>query len=482
MRKPIAPEKLPNSQPLLQQLDREATPRVAPMLDPGFRPAALWVRAFLARATAAHPVKLGLAVGRPDGTVFRCDTTILPESDATTAANRRHVERLLKYLLWQKGGSRVWLSGCPQLAAGLAQDYAPSGARAFDADLLGNRVFGETVRVTACQSDELPAPHEPTRTVGGHWNGCRIGFDLGGSDRKCAAVIDGQTVFSEEVPWAPIKEPDWHYHWNGIEDSLQRAASHLPRVDAIGGSSAGIVVNNEIRVASLFRAVPKETFDQQVRTMFAAVARKWQVPLVVMNDGEVTALAGAMGLNDKPVLGMAFGTSLASGYCTPQGTLTSWLNELAFVPIDYRLADAPREEWSGDFGCGALYLSQQAVSRLAPCAGIVFPDSVGLPERLAETQKRLQAGDPGARQIFETIGRYLGYTVAHHDSFYALKRILILGRVTSGDAGNILIEAANRVLKTEFPEVAARVSLSMPNEKEKRHGQAMVAASLPEVR
>ena len=462
------------------QLDREATPRLAPLLDPGFRPAALWVRAFQARA-ALHPVPLGLALGRPDGTVFRFDTTILPWSEATAAVNYRHVERQLKCLLWQKGGSRCWISGCASLAAQLARAYAPGGARSFDAELLGNRVFGEDFRVIDCRPEDLPVPSEPTVAVGGHWNGCRIGFDLGGSDRKCAAVIDGKTVFSEEVAWSPIQQPDWNYHWQGIEDSLQRAAAHLPRVDAIGGSTAGIVVNNEIRVASLFRAVPKAAFEQQVSTMFAALARKWKVPVVVMNDGEVTALAGAMGLNDKPVLGMAFGTSLAGGYCTPQGTLTPWLNELAFVPLDYRMHEAPCDEWSGDFGCGALYLSQQAVGRLAPAAGLMFPETLGLPERLAETQQRLQAGDKGARQIFETIGRYLGYAVAHHDSLYALKRILILGRVTSGDGGNILIEEANRVLQSEFPDVASRVSLSMPNEKEKRHGQAMVAASLPEV-
>ena len=466
---------------LEQQLNREATPKVAPILDPEFRPAALWVRAFQKCAAEAKPVKLGLAVGRPDGTVFRSETMILPWSDATAAVNRRHVERIVKYLLWQKGGSRVWISGCPPLTAELAKVYAAGGIRAFDADLMGNQVFGETFQIMACQPDELPAPREPTVAIGGHWNGCRIGFDLGGSDRKCAAVIDGQTVFSEEVPWAPIRETDWHYHWNGIEDSLQRAAAHLPRVDAIGGSTAGIVSNNEIRVASLFRAVPKDAFDQHGSTLFASFAAKWKVPVVVMNDGEVTALAGAMGLNDKPVLGMAFGTSLAGGYCTPQGTLTSWLNELAFVPVDYRLHNPPRDEWSGDVGCGALYLSQQAVGRLASRAGIDFAENVALADRLAETQKRLQAGDKGARQIFETIGRYLGYAVAHNDNFYVLKRILILGRVTSGDGGSILIEEANRVLQTEFPEIATHVSLSMPGEKEKRHGQAMVAASLPEV-
>ena len=467
---------------LSQQLDRAAAPRILSELDPDFRPAALWVQAYQTLTATTHAVPVELAMGRPDGTVFRFSTRILPWSDATANVNHRHVERWLKQLLWQKGGSRVWISGCAPLAAQLAADYAPGGARAFDADLMGTRIGGEPFRLTACQPDELPAPREPTRNVGGHWNGCRIGFDLGGSDRKCAAVIDGKTVFSEEIPWAPIREPDWRYHWNGIEDSLQRAAAHLPRVDAIGGSTAGIVINSEIRVASLFRAVPQADFDQHVRTLFGTLAKKWNVPLVVMNDGEVTALAGAMGLNDKPVLGMAFGTSLAGGYCNAQGALTCWLNELAFVPVDYRLQGAPRDEWSGDCGCGALYLSQQAVGRLAPRAGIQFPDELTMPERLAETQQLLQQGHRGARQVFATIGRYLGYTVAHNDNFFTLKRVLVLGRVTSGDAGNILLEEATRVLQREFPDIAARVTLSMPGETEKRHGQAMVAASLPEIR
>jgi predicted NBD/HSP70 family sugar kinase len=460
-------------------LDREAAPAVAPPLDPGFRPAALWVRAFRKRVVAAKALPVGLAVGRPDGTVFRQDTAILPWSDHTAEVNTRHVERFVKYLLWQKGGSRVWVAGCPPLAAALARDYAPGGSRAFDADLMGAKVFGEPFRVTACKPDGLPAASEPTVSIGGNWKGCRIGFDLGGSDRKCAAVIDGRTVFSEETAWAPVREADWRYHWNGIEESLQRAAAHLPRVEAIGGSAAGIYIHNEVRVASLFRGIPAADFDRHVRTMFVELGRKWRVPLVVMNDGEVTALAGAMGLNDKPVLGMAFGTSLAGGYCSPRGTLTSWLNELAFTPLDYRLQDAPRDEWSGDLGCGALYLSQQAVGRLAPAAGMAFPEGLGLPERLAETQQRLQAGDPAARRVFVSIGRYLGYAVAHAANFYTLKRVLILGRVTSGDAGGILIEEARRVLQKEFPDLAGAVTLSVPGEKEKRHGQAMVAASLP---
>lgn len=466
---------------LAHQLDDAATPRLAPVLDPGFRPAALWLRAYAARVAATQPVPVGLALSRADGTVFRFDTAILPWSDATAEVNTRHVERLLKYLLWQKGASRVALSGCPALATRLALDYIPGGARAFDADLMGPRLSGEPFCLTACDPADLPTATEPALAIGGHWQGCRIGFDLGGSDRKCAAVIDGQTVFSEEIPWSPVSSSDWHYHREGVEDCLRRAAAHLPRVDAIGGSSAGIITNNEVRAASLFRSLSPADFAQHGRTLFVDLARKWQVPFVVKNDGEVTALAGALGLRDQPVLGLAFGTSLAAGYCTPQRTLTCWINELAFVPLDYRLQGAPVDEWSGDAGVGALYLSQQAVGRLAVTAGLSFPAGTSLPKQLAEAQRRLAHGDQAAQLIFESIGRYLGYAVAQADLFYSLKRVLILGRVTSGAAGALLIDEANRVLSQEFPDCAARVTLSMPGEQEKRHGQAMVAASLPEL-
>jgi hypothetical protein len=184
--------------------------------------------------------------------------------------------------------------------------------------------------------------------MGGCWKGCRIGFDLGGSDRKCAAVIDGKVVHTEEVPWSPVTQADWTYHHDGIENSLRRAAAHLPRVDAIGGSSAGVYVNNQARIASLFRAIPRPDFNAHVRTLFLDIQKAWNVPFVLMNDGDVTALAGSLSLEDHPVLGMAFGTSLAGGYCGSDGGLTSWLNELAFVPIDFRSMGAPQDDWSGD--------------------------------------------------------------------------------------------------------------------------------------
>lgn len=315
--------------------------------------------------------------------------------------------------------------------------------------------------------------------LGRHLDGCRIGFDLGGSDRKCAAVINGEVVFSEEVEWNPYFETDPNYHIEGIHDSLQRAAAHLPRVDAIGGSSAGVYVNNEVRVASLFRGLAAVDFENKIRRVFFDLQKRWHnVPFEVVNDGEVTALAGSMSMDENAVLGLAMGTSEAVGYVTPEGNITPMLNELAFAPIDYR-EDAPVDEWSGDAGVGAQYLSQQAVARLVPAAGIELPVDMPFPEQLIEVQKLMAAGDGRAAKIYSTIGTYLGYAIAHYADFYEIRKVLLLGRVASGEGGTIIIEQANTVLEEVFPELAEQIELVTPNEQDKRHGQAVAAASLP---
>ena len=123
------------------------------------------------------------------------------------------------------------------------------------------------------------------------------------------------------------------------------------------------------------------------------------MPFEVVNDGEVTALAGSMSLGANAILGIALGTSTAAGYVTLDGNITSWLNELAFVPVDYN-PDAPTDEWSGDYGVGAQYFSQQCVGRLMPAAGIDSPDDMPLPERLKHVQALMREGDARARRRF----------------------------------------------------------------------------------
>ncbi|MGE5646354.1 MAG: ROK family protein [Acidobacteriota bacterium] len=456
------------------------TPTSRPVLDPAFVPASLWNRQFRALVKqSGKGENLAVALERSDGSVSVFRTAVLPHEGQNVALNERYVERLVKMLLWQKGGYKVTIAGPSEIACFIRKVYAPSGERKFDHEFMGDRVYGLPMEVAHTTYDRAPAEKETTAALGRNLDGCRIGFDLGASDRKCAAVIDGEPVFTEEVPWDPSVQADPQYHFDGINDSLKRAAAKLPRVDAIGGSSAGVYVNNEVRVASLFRAVPPDLFKSRVRRIFFELQAAWKgIPFEVVNDGEVTALAGSMALNDNAVLGIAMGSSLAAGYVTPQGNITNWLNELAFVPVDYR-ANAPTDEWSKDDGVGVQYFSQQAVARLIPLAGIDLPKEMPFAVKLVEVQKLMAAGDERARKIYETIGTYFGYTIPHYADFYEIRNLLVLGRVMTGAGGDLILATAGKILKQDFPELAGSVRFHVPSEKEKRHGQAVVAASLP---
>lgn len=456
-------------------------PKFRPVLDPDFIPASLWNRTYRAAVREAGPKALGIALERSDGSISICHTAILPHTGDHIAINHRYVERLLKFLLWQKGGYLVTIAGEPRITEYLGTVYTPGGTRAFDHQFMGERVYGRPMVIQHAEPGAFPEEKETAAPLGRHLEGCRIGFDLGASDRKCAAVIDGKVVFSEEVSWNPAVQADPQYHFDGIHDSLQRAAAKLPRVDAIGGSAAGVYVANEVRVGSLYRAVPQNLFDTRIRRLFFDLRAAWGgVPFDVVNDGEVTALAGSMALRDNGVLGIAMGSSLAAGFVTPQGTITTWLNELAFVPVDYQ-ENAHVDEWSGDGGVGAQYFSQQAVGRLLVPAGIDLPEEMPLPVKLEQVQKLAAAGDARALRIYETIGVYFGYNIATYAAMYDFRNLLVLGRVMTGEGGDLILSVANQVLKAEFPELAERIRFHIPDETEKRHGQAIAAASLPAI-
>jgi predicted NBD/HSP70 family sugar kinase len=460
--------------------DPETTAHCTPILDPGFVPAAAWNRAYRRRVRESGGEPLVLALERRLGAVSVFETAILPHTGDNIGLNHRYVERVLKFLLWQKGGHRITVAGDPRIAEFLRGVYSPTGARAFDYHFMGERVYKTPFTIEWRAIQDAPLPVEQGAPLGRHRDGCRIGFDLGGSDRKCAAMIDGNVVFSEEVVWDPYYQTDPRYHLQGIDDSLRRAAAHLPRVDAIGGSAAGVYIDNQPRVASIFRGVSPEQFESEVRPIFHRLRERWNnVPFLVVNDGEVAALGASMALGDNAVLGVSMGTSQAAGYVTPEGFVTDWLDELAFAPIDYR-EGAPRDEWSGDDGVGAQYFSQQAVARLLPAAGIEAPPEMSFAQRLLHTQEVMATGDQRARRVFETIGTYFGYAIAHYADFYELRHVLVMGRVTSGEGGDVILAEARRVLETDFPEHAA-IRLHLPGERDKRHGQAAAAATLPAI-
>lgn len=451
-------------------------PKLIPPLEAEFRPAVLLNRAFR-QATAEDGVPLVLGLERDHQQVSRFETRVFPEGHPQSNANLEYVERLVKFLLWARGGHTVYVGGPRSIGEELSQIYAPGGLRHFDYDFMGRQVYEQEFRILACTPEDVPPTQEIGKALGRHLEGCRIGFDLGASDRKVSAVIDGLAVYSEEVVWEPRKQSNPEYHYREIRAALESAAAKMPRVDAIGGSSAGIIIDSRPMVASLFRGIPAERFHE-IKQLFIRLRHEFGVPLEVVNDGDVTALAGSMSLEDNGILGIAMGSSEAAGYVDLEGHVLGWLNELAFAPIDYN-PKAAVDEWSGDTGCGSMYFSQQCVFRLAPKAGIQIPAEVTDAEKLKLVQEKLEAGHLGAVDIWKSMGIYLGYGLAHYADFYPLKHVLILGRCTSGSGGQILLDQAQEVLKAEFPELAENLHIQLPDEHSRRVGQSIAAASLP---
>ncbi len=451
-------------------------PRLQPPLDENFRPAILANRNFQAQtASTGTPLVIGLE--RCDGEVSRFETKVLPAEHPHAGMNFYYIERLVKFLLWQRGGFRIYIGGPREIGEYISRCYAADGERSFDHDFMGVQVYEQRFETISCAPEEVPASREAGKLLGRHLEGCRIGFDLGASDRKVSAVVDGRVVYSEEVVWEPRKHADPEYHYREILSALKTAAAKMPRVDAIGGSSAGIYIDNHPMVASLFRSIPKERFGE-VKNLFLRIRDEFGVPLEVINDGDVTALAGSMSIEENGILGIALGSSEAAGYVNLDGHIMGWLNELAFAPVDYS-QDAPVDEWSGDRGCGASYFSQQCVFRLASRAGIEIPVDRTDADKLKFVQEKLEAGHEGAVKIWQSMGIYVGYGLAHYADFYDIQHVLILGRCTSGCGGDLILEGAVQVLETEFPDLFGRIRIQLPDEKSRRVGQSIAAASLP---
>ena len=448
--------------------------KFVPTLDKQFRPMYLEFAEYKKEVVEAANKPLKICVERNDGYKYVYSYDIFASADKADR-NNRMAERIIKTILWVVGGYKIYICGDDGVFDYIKNAYTDNGLRAFDKGFM-ERVYESKFEVVKTDEKTFPEEKKCSLKVGGHLDGCRIGFDAGGSDRKVSAVVDGKVVYSEEVVWFPKINPDPTYHYNEILTAMKTAAEKMPRVDAIGVSSAGVYVNNKIMVASLFLKVNDEDFEKHVKTMYIDIAKEMgDVPLEVANDGDVTALAGAIDLNDNEVLGIAMGTSEAVGYINKDGGLNGWLSELAFVPVDYN-ENSMVDEWSGDYGCGVKYFSQDSVIKLAENGGFKFEEGLSPAEKLKVIQKLMANGDPLAKTIYEDIGIYLGYTLPYYAMFYDIKHVLLLGRVTSGEGGNIIIEKAKEVLKSEFPEL--KFALEMPDEKNRRVGQSIAAASL----
>lgn len=448
-------------------------------LDPNYVPIILGNNAFKnAVRISKNAVYVKIAIERSKGQIATKSTYIFSESENQFDANFQYIERLVKTLIWIKGGWKITFGGSKVIGEKLKAAYQKGGTREFDATFMGN-IYEKDFIVDVVDINAVPDTNEVSQPLGRHLDGYRIGFDAGGSDRKVSAVVNGVAIYSEETVWHPKLQDDPKYHYDGIIDSIKRAASKMPRVDAIGVSSAGIFIDKRVAAASLFLKVPQEKFDKEVRDMYFRISSEMgDVPFEVANDGDVTALAGAMNLGSNKILGIAMGTSQAAGYVDELGNITGWLNELAFAPVDYN-KNAIVDEWSMDYGCGVKYFSQDSVIKLAKPAGIKLKDNLSPAEKLKVVQELLEANDPRAEDIFDTIGCYLGYSIAYYAEFYDIAHVLVLGRVTSKLGGNRILARANKVLQEEFSELYQKIKLALPDELSRRVGQSIAAASLP---
>ena len=100
-----------------------------------------------------------------------------------------------------------------------------------------------------------------------------------------------------------------------------------------------------------------------------------------------------------------------------------------------------------------------------------------LPERLKAVQAAMAEGAPDAAQIYATLGAHLGHTIPWYRVFYDFGTVLLLGRVTSGRGGEVIVSTAQDILRA----LGCNVNLMMPDEKARRVGQCVAAASLPQL-
>ena len=306
--------------------------------------------------------------------------------------------------------------------------------------------------------------------LSGEEKGCRIGFDEGGSDRKVTAIIDGKDVFSEEVLWTPKVESDYRYHYQGILESLKHAASHLPHIDSIGVSTAGIVFNNQLLEPTLFRSVPQEEKNHYVRPIFIDIAKKEfnNVPIFVHNDGDVSAFGGSLLFKKDNIVGLAFGTGLASGYCS-HSSFNGWINEWGKIPLDYSASAYSHYDLKVK-GAGTEYLSQKGIIRLCQNAGLSF--SGPLPKQLVEIQKEAEKDNPLVLECYKERGEYLGSALCFFHRFLPFTSVLTLGRVRTGRGGEYLLLGAREYLKAHS---LSSIEVFTSDEHFRRLGQSYIA-------
>mmetsp|Transcript_13319 Transcript_13319/g.39686 ORF Transcript_13319/g.39686 Transcript_13319/m.39686 type:complete len:491 (+) Transcript_13319:66-1538(+) len=471
-------------------------PGVPAPLDPNFCPFILGKMKYV-KAVQGCPGKLEFAVERPGGCCGRDSLPVFPEDHEGFEASVFMAGEVIRYMLWQRGGQKLILAGPKKICEEMKKAFSKGGKYEFEAATFP-KVCGApwSVEIVASAA-ALPAAVEKPIVCGKVASGCRIAFDLGKSDVKTVAVKDGEVVDSAETEW-DVTNPDPQYHYDLIVKCMKDMTKKLDGpIVAIGGSATGTVsADSEATWCDCFPNVPPDVYQKRVVPIFNDIAKNefGGVPIKVINDGEVTAVAGGQMIGKGSLFGISLGSSEGSGYVYEDGSLTGWINENAYCPCDLN-PEGPGNVWSPHRGDAAMYLGQRAATRLAAKGGVKLPAEY-MPDHpnMLQTQhaphaqclKLVQAAmkdpkqEPQARKIYESIGVYMGYTIAQYCEYLDIKRVLILGRVTSGTGGDVMMEMAKKVLDVDFPHLS-NITFHTPTEHMKRVGQCIAAAALPEL-
>jgi predicted NBD/HSP70 family sugar kinase len=403
--------------------------------------------------------------------------------------------------VWSRSGSKLLLAGPPKICEALKAAYSTGGAYEFEAKSMPNvcgtpnKPFGvEIVKV-----EDLPAAKDTPQVCGKDASGCRLAFDLGKSDIKTVAVKDGEVVYSKETEW-DVTNVDPQYHYDAIVAALKLAKASLPRVDAVGGSATGTVSGaNEATWCDIFPNVPPDVYKAKVVDIFVRMAKEvaGDVPLKVINDGEVTALAAVQKIGKGNILGISMGSSEGGGYANADGNLLGWINEMCYIKLDLN-PEAPTDPWTKGChrGISHMYLGQRGATKLAAKAGVQVPENYVYPhpdmctikhEDHAQCLKLIQKAmadpkqEPTVKKLYETVGVYLGYGLAQYSEFYNIDHVMILGRVSKGSGGDLMLDVAKKVLTTEFPQYG-HIQFHTADDHFKAVGQCIAAAALPELK
>jgi len=488
---------MPNPMPECAKKYLLVKPKIAAPLDPDFAPLVLAKKNYF-KYVSGSPFNLEWALPRADGCA-RYKLPVFAESHPDFGASIYLAGVLIQEMMWQRSASELILSGPAKICEALKQAYSPTGAFAFEVSSMPNvcgtpdKPFQVSIIADAKQ---LPSARDTPQVCGKDASGCRLAFDLGKSDIKTVAVMDNQVLDSKETEW-DVTDPNPDYHYNAIIKAMRETAAKLPRIDAIGGSATGTVSgDNEATWCDIFPNVPPDVYRAKVVDIFKRLAHEMAPgkPLKVINDGEVTALAAVQKIKKGNVMGISMGSSEGGGYANVDGNLLGWINELCYVPLDLN-PNAPTDPWTkgAHTGISHMYLGQRGATKLAAKAGVEVPANYVYPhpdmctikhETHAQCLKLIQkamadpAQEPQVRKLYETQGVYLGYALAQYCEFYAIDHIMILGRVSKGKGGDLMLETAKKVLMAEFPQLGG-MEFHTADDHFKAVGQCIAAAALP---